>query len=300
MGCDLPMAGYRSTQLHASGKSVLTFNPIKGRSNVPLSLPCGRCTGCRLERSRQWAVRMTHEAKMWANNCFITLTYDNEHCPTNYSLEPEHLQLFMKRLRHLSPDPMRFYACGEYGDRFGRPHYHAIIFNYAFKDKVMAGSNGLGQPYWKAEELTETWGMGDCMIGRFSFQSAAYVARYVTKKITGPQAHAHYLRTSPIDGKPYQVHPEFARMSLRPGIGADFAKEFKGDYFPSGFIVSNGVRQRPPRYYISKLSEEEQRQLKWDSQAHANQHRADNTKARRAVRTEARDLRITRLQRNLG
>ena len=97
------------------------------------SVPCGRCMGCRLEKSRQWAVRCVHEAKFYEDNCFVTLTYAPEHLPKDGSLNRKHVQDFIKRLRRRLDDrKIRVFYCGEYGDKLRRPHYHLCLFNCDF------------------------------------------------------------------------------------------------------------------------------------------------------------------------
>jgi hypothetical protein len=101
-----------------------------------LELPCGQCIGCRLERSRQWAMRCLHESSLYDRNAFVTLTYDDEHLPPGGSLNYPDFQRFMKRLRKNSKSPIRFYMGGEYGESTLRPHFHVCLFGYDFPDKV--------------------------------------------------------------------------------------------------------------------------------------------------------------------
>lgn len=215
----------------------LAFNNKEGGKSV--SLPCGRCIGCRLERARQWAVRIMHESKTHETNSFITLTYDPENLPANGTLNVEDPQRFMKRLRKkLSPLKIRFFLCGEYGEELSRPHYHAIIFGYNFPDKIQYSEKN-GFTLYESKELSEAWGLGRCRIGNVTFDSAAYVANYATKKITGPPAADHYKGRK----------PEFLLMSRRPGIGKSWYEKFSSDVYPSDEVIINGKQTRPPRYY---------------------------------------------------
>lgn len=206
-----------------------------------MQLPCGNCIGCKLERSRQWAARCVHEASLYERNCFLTLTYSPENLPMDESLDHTEFQRFMKRLRkHFGANkenPIRYFHAGEYGDLKGRPHYHAIIFNLDFEDKVLYefGEN----PTYTSPTLTKIWGLGLAVIGAVTFQSAAYVARYCLKKITGEKAEEHYQGRK----------PEYTTMSRRPGIGAGWFDKWKGDIFPSDNLVVKGVCMRPPRFY---------------------------------------------------
>lgn len=309
MGCEFPIKMYRSAQLGPNGKYVMTTNPLRSLSSVPVELPCNNCMGCRLERSRQWAVRMLHESKCWDHNCFITLTYDDEALPTNYGLDLRHWQLFMKKLRKALPQKIRFFACGEYGDQNGRPHYHAAIFNHDFHDKRLHDYNKQGDPIYVSDQLRSVWGMGHCTTQDLTFGSASYVARYCTKKVNGARADAHYFRRSPVDGLEYLVRPEFAVMSRggRPGatgpgaggIGSAYVEQFKSDFFPSGFIVINGVKQRPPRFYLSKLTEEERHRLYLDTIPTFLKNRKHRTTERRLARAAVLHAKVAILKREL-
>lgn len=215
-------------------------------SGKALSLPCGRCIGCRLERSRQWAVRIVHESKMHESNSFLTLTYSPEHLPKDGSLSVEHCQRFLKRLRaRLAPKRIRFFLCGEYGEKLGRPHYHAIIFGEDFSADRFSLDNPGEFCLYDSELLRDAWGLGDVRIGSVSFDSASYVANYATKKIVGKRevVDAHY------QGRV----PEFLLMSRRPGIGRSWFDRFEFDVFPADEVISRGLQARPPRYYFQQI-----------------------------------------------
>jgi len=156
---------------------------------------CGQCIPCRISRRRLWTNRLTMEGYMHGDSTFVTLTYDPERVPSGGTLVPKHATDFIKRLRQkISPHKIRYYLVGEYGDETQRPHYHAAIF---------------GLPRYADEVIREAWGMGHVHCGDLSTKSAAYIAGYVTKKMTSAD-----------DPRLKGRHPEFARMSLRPGIGA--------------------------------------------------------------------------------
>lgn len=257
MACFYPLKASRALEANESGKRSLVFDPknalVEGSS---MKLPCGQCRGCRADRAREWAIRCGHEARMHSASCFITLTYDEDHVPRSFSVDLAHWQKFMRRLRKRSDVPrIRFYACGEYGDDNLRPHYHALIFGFDFPDKVR-WANRNGNWTFKSKMLEELWPYGMCEIGAVTHQSAGYVARYVQKKMNGPVADDHYTRISPIDGEVYRVASEFATMSVKPGIGATWYERFKSDAFPSDFIVVDGRKMRPPRFYMRKLAAE--------------------------------------------
>lgn len=218
---------------------------------IPVIVPCGRCIGCRLERSRQWAVRCVHEMQLYDQNCFITLTYKPGEIPDR-GLSKAHLQQFFKQLRKVANGPLRYFSCGEYGERFKRPHYHAIVFNYRPCDLVELGAiaqlakkdvysgKAFNQILFTSEILENIWGKGFVSVGEASFETAGYVARYVVKKVVGDEAFAHY-------GQKWQ--PEFSLMSRKPGIGADWLKKYQSDVYPKDGFHLRGVLQRPPRFY---------------------------------------------------
>lgn len=243
MPCYHPLKGYRSKAVNPSGKRSITFNAKEGFHDLRVDLACGQCIGCRLQRSCEWAVRCVHEASLHEENSFITLTYRPEDLPGNGSLVLEHFQLFMKRLRErISPRKIRFFHCGEYGDKGDRPHYHALLFGFDFPDrKYLKTVNGYR--YYTSELLDEIWEKGFCIVGDVTFESAAYVARYVTKKITGPRSKQHYGERK----------AEYTTMSRRPGVGKGWYDKFSADVFPDDFIVIDGRRVCVPKFYRSLL-----------------------------------------------
>lgn len=239
MACFRPLKGYRSNCVNENGKRPIVFTPREGYLDMPLDIPCGSCIGCRLERSRQWAIRCVHEASLYEKNCFITLTYNNDHLPHDKSLNVKHFQDFMKRLRWKYGAGIRFFHCGEYGEELNRPHYHACIFNFDFPDKTL-WKNERDVKLYRSKSLEDLWeNKGYCTIGDVTFESAAYVARYITKKITGEIADDHYKGRK----------PEYITMSRRPGIGKGWFQKFKNDVFPSDQVVIRGKEMKPPKFY---------------------------------------------------
>lgn len=237
MACYHPIPGWYSRKTNETGRRSIVFKLADGYSDRPVSIPCGTCIGCQLEKARRWAVRCTHEASLWEENCFLTLTYHPDNLPPGGSLRPEDFVNFMKRLRH-QREGIRFFQCGEYGEKLARPHHHALIFNWEFPDKV-PWSNRRGQQLWRSPMLEKLWPYGFSSIGRVSFESAGYVARYAMKKVKGSGAAAHY------QGKV----PEYLTMSRRPGIGRGWIDKNVGDVYPTDTMILNGVPMRPPRYY---------------------------------------------------
>lgn len=238
MPCYRPHPGYRC----ADGSVVFAERKRFDVSHT-LWLPCGQCVGCRLERSRQWAIRCVHEASLHKRNCFITLTYDDKHVPSDYSLKYKHFQLFMRYLRR-KVGAVRFYMCGEYGELNSRPHFHACLFGYDFPDKVVYNKTLFTSPL-----LDSIWGKGMATIGEVNFETAAYCARYIMKKVNGDLAESHYRVIDDATGEVINREPEFCHMSLKPGIGRGWLDKFASDVYPHGLVVSNSVEVRPPSYY---------------------------------------------------
>lgn len=253
MPCYRPIHGYRAIEKTDKGKRGFTTSSSLGYLDMPMTIPCGQCIGCRLEKSRQWAIRCLYEAQMYDQNCFLTLTYDNENYPKDHSLHLEDVQKFFKRLRKKFPEnKIRYLMCGEYGDKYSRPHYHACVFNFDFQDKELWDIKNNNKLYI-SETLNELWNKGYCIIGDVTFDSAAYVARYVTKKIN--KSEEDYTRVNYIDGQYFPVKPEFATMSRRPGIGKDWFDKFKGDVYPHDYVIINGKKIKPPKYFDKLLED---------------------------------------------
>lgn len=185
---------------------------------------------------------------MHASNSFVTLTYSSEYFPSHGSLQYSDFQKFMKRLRKRL-GPTRFYMCGEYGDNFGRPHFHAILFGQAFPDRVPYRSLPSGSMLFRSQTLEELWPFGFSSVGDVTFESAAYVARYVMKKITGRPAKMHYEAMDYSTGEIIDRVPEFNKMSLKPGIGGRWFDKYHSDVFPHDRVIVNGKATKPPRYY---------------------------------------------------
>lgn len=173
---------------------------------------CGQCMPCRFNARRVWVHRLMLEAAQYEDNSFVTLTYSDENLPEGGTLVPDHYRLWLKRLRErIAPLRIRFFLVGEYGDKTFRPHYHAALFNFA---SCRYGQSQYS-PFRKnccaqCDLVRDTWRFGNVLLGTLEDASAGYMAGYVTKKMTRKD-----------DGRLNGRHPEFGRMSLRPGIGGD-------------------------------------------------------------------------------
>ena len=192
---------------------------------------------------------------MHEDNCFITLTFNNESLFAREnpgSVDVRDFQLFMKRLRKVRNEKIRYFHCGEYGEKFSRPHYHAILFNCDFPDKILHSVINDNRLYTSAE-LDNLWGFGFASIGECTFESAAYVARYCMKKINGDLADDHYQWVDEETGELRPKNPEYSTMSRRPGIGKKWFDKYWTDIYPKDYITVNGVKCRPGKYYDGQL-----------------------------------------------
>lgn len=250
---------------------------MEAQNYFPLQVSCNQCVGCRLKRSAHWAMRIIHEADMSFTSCFITLTFDNPSLNKRenpHSLDVRDFQLFMKRLRKkfqkkcpydpiLAPksrahwkqkNDIRFFHCGEYGELNGRPHYHAILFNVDFlEDREFLMETPTGHKLWTSPSLSKLWPYGYASIGTVTFESAAYVARYIMKKVTGDetaQEERYGTIFDPATGEiSLYLKPEYITMSRRPGIGKSWYDKYKIQLRDQDHVIINGTPVTPCKYY---------------------------------------------------
>jgi len=290
MPCSNPLRGFQSKIRNPNGKRSTVFRRSEGLVDRPREVPCGQCMKCRVTYTQKWATRMGHEQAMHEDNSFITLTYDPEHLPPLGTLVKKDFQDFMKRLREsdeFNGREILYYHCGEYGDELGRPHYHACLFNVDFPDKKHHHDEG-DNPLYTSEILSRLWGKGFCTIGDVTYESASYVASYITKRVSPKQDDWHYKVVGPdgafLDG---ELLPEYATMSKRRGIGKTFYEKFKHDWFARDFLIVRGKKMPIPKYY-DKLYEKEHpveySRIKACRQNKAVSQAPDNTFPRRQVK----------------
>lgn len=266
----------------------LTFHDKGGR---PIQIPCGRCTGCKLDRALDWSARLTHENQLHKTSCFLTLTYNDEHNPK--TLLYRHHQLFLKRLRKLNRN-LRFYCVGEYGEQTWRPHFHTILFGEDFfSDRKIYTTEP--NTLWESETLNKLWQKGNCLIGAVTPETIGYVARYAMKKINGSKAEEHYTRVDPETGELIYLTPELSRMSLKPGIGAYWYDKYSNDIHTHDAVVNRGgFKQKIPKYYMDKFGT--MHPLEHDAVKHQRFLKAekstDNTPERLAVREKVAKARL--------
>ncbi len=315
MPCYHPLNAWRGRDIGKNGKRLLVFQQSKAFAPLAhdtLKLPCQRCIGCRLEYSRQWAMRIHHEASLYQANSFITLTYDDEHLPYGGSLNLRHHTLFMKKLRK-SLGPTRFFHAGEYGEQLARPHYHYCLFGRDFPDqKLFKTVNDI--PIYTSQKLSDIWGQGFVTVGEVTFESAAYCARYVTKKMYGEKAENHYLahdrETGELlpdeNGCSFYLRPEYATMSRGGknggGIASAWLKKYPTSVYPDDYVVIRGIKMKPPKYYDNqkKLAEPEKfKQITAARIAHALKHSSDSTPERLRVREKVQEAKFKQLPRTL-
>lgn len=271
------ITNYQTTPIRVNGKKMVSSKngTLYSFTGDFIEIPCGKCTACRLDHAKNWSNRCMLEMKYHDSNYFVTLTYDNEHL--NYidddgtyhnnlrvsydsdgqiinrpTLNKKDLQDFFKRLRDKLDYPIRYFACGEYGDSTKRPHYHVIIFGLKLDDLKFYKKSEIGNDYYTSDFLTSTWKQGYVVVTNVTPETVAYTARYTTKKAFG------------IDNKYYtdlNIEPEFIVMSRRPGIAKQyFEDEYikKGKKLSEDIIVSSankGLKFKPSRYF-EKLYDE--------------------------------------------
>lgn len=280
MSCTSPLKAYYKKRL--DGKNDILF--VDSNELLPyerdgqiyfdrIDIPCGQCIGCRLEYSRQWAIRCMLEADYYDRNYFVTFTYDDAHLPapamkldqetgevlgwySRSSLEKSAVSKFMKDLRsylkyHYNYEGVRFYACGEYGDKTKRPHYHLILFNcpdmqiYEFSDFRKRNNLPEGYALYNSKIVDKIWKNGYAVFAEVNFDTCAYVARYVMKKKKG-KASSFYEENG--------IIPEFTVCSRRPGIAYKHYQDnrdriYEFDEIPLTKADGRAMRVRPPRYF---------------------------------------------------
>jgi len=223
--------------------------------------------GCRQDLATDWAHRAQLEVTNWTHNCFLTLTYDDEHLPEEGHLRPRHLQTFLKRLRRgfdrqdpaiASTGKIRYIASGEYGDKTKRPHFHLLLFNCDFHDK-----KPVAKTLWESAALKKYWKHGGHRLGELTGASANYVAQYSLKKMATPEGVRHDQW-----GEVYKA--PFMRMSLKPPIGEAWTAKYKTD-LGQGYLIRDARKKRIPRG-IKKQLEKLDPQLAEQATYNAGKH----------------------------
>ena len=300
MPCYRPITAY-----HVPGGGI-TFKRSES-SGRETQLPCGKCIGCRNDYARSWAVRCVHEAQITDEldgrpSSFLTLTYSNDKLPHGATLVPEHLRDFIKRLRKKVGHRISYFACGEYGDQLGRPHYHMLLFGHDFSEDRELWSKSRENPLYTSNTLNAVWNNGYCVIGDVTFQSAAYTARYTLKKQYGDYAEGYYERHNVLTDEFDPIHPEFSRTSTKPAIGKRFWDKYRDCILAEDCVVLlDGQKIKPPRYYDKlhkEYDEDSYNDLK-KRRIETASNDPNNTPERLSVREECHELKFQRLARQL-
>lgn len=252
MACYKPLNAWLYYSSETKSRQVSFGKRENWDTSKALTLPCGRCIGCRLDRSAEWATRLMHEASLHSQSSFLTLTYDEKHIPSDGSLKVEDFQKFMKRLRK-ECGPLKYFHCGEYGERTARPHYHCILFGEDFSaDRTEIESSQSGHPQFISNKLDKAWKAGRATISEVTFESAAYVARYSLKKV-------HSTKDDPTRKEDHYRGRKPEYVSMSNGIGKGWLEKYGLDNtYNLDRVISRGVPRKPPAYYdkILKKSDE--------------------------------------------
>lgn len=252
MSCFYPIQAWRSRDVNANGKRVPVFKEELGIGSS-FFLPCTRCMGCRQEKIRQISIKCVHEAKMWPRNCAITLTYDEDSLPDYGMLVYKDFSKFIGRLRmrkQFKNSKIRYFACGEYGTKHQRPHFHSILFNCDFPDREYDCTSS-GFQLDSSELLSSIWKRGRCLVQDFSFESARYIAGYCAKKIIGNGSDTVGYFSS-LDGELLRYPQE--RGLFSQSLGASFLEDYYSDIYPHDEVIlkspDGGIKRgKPPKSY---------------------------------------------------
>lgn len=275
MSCYRPYVGFPDG-FTESGKVKYRLRPFQVMPDIDnelklnpdaITIPCGKCIGCQLDKSLDWAARLSMELKYHDSAYFVTLTYSNDCVPVReyidemtgevckaQSLCKRDFQLFMKRLREtFKNDSIRFFCAGEYGSNTMRPHYHAIIFGLHLDDLKPYKKSPHGFQYWTSDSLSRVWSVcrdgvvspiGFAVVADVSFETCAYTARYVTKKLYGKNSE-FYERCN--------IEPPWCLMSRKPGIGYQYLLDHPESVANDSIVLSQGRKVKNPRYFMKQL-----------------------------------------------
>lgn len=298
--CFHPLTAYRT-----EAGDVVFERHAKVNAVEELQLPCGRCLSCLKGRAEDWAVRVMHEARMHEHSWFVTLTYSDEHLPSDGSLRPMDVKRFLQRLRRaVAPAKVRYFLGGEYGDKTSRPHYHAIFFGFPLTDLEPIGDSGRGNPLYRSATLERCWPHGFVSLGTVTHESARYVGQYCVDASVSAGGQRHSAEREKIDPDTGEVIagrflPDgrvapFGRMSRRPGIGRAFLDAYGSDVFVPGFVVTADARiKRIPRYYEKVLESSDPdrlEELRWSRREYAKRRLVLDAEGRRDFEAEEKRL----------
>lgn len=272
---------------------------------VPIPMPCGKCLDCNLKRSREMATRCVHEAKMHSeqnrSSCFVTLTYSPENLPPGNNFDFSHTDQFMRALRRKYKG-IKSYGCAEYGDENGRAHYHLLLFGIFPKDAYHwrnSPNPRMSCPLYRSPQFEEFWPYGQIEIGHLTFQSSAYVCRYVMKK--------HRVSKEQTEAELKKFAEKAICISRRPGIGRTYIEKYWPEIYANSAVLIPGpndtiVKARIPRYY-DKVAEQlkviDLDKIKAERILKAQENKADLTRERMAVKAIFKAEQIKSLKRSI-
>ncbi len=295
MACFAPYTGFRSrTPNLKTGKFPIVWTKEKSIGDS-MEIPCRKCIGCLEDRIQDWAIRINHEASLYDDNCFITLTYADKFLKKDYSLKIRDAQLFLKRLRKkYRGRKIRYFMAGEYGKQTARPHYHMILFNLEFQDKQAWRLTDKNYQVYRSPILETIWTAGHSEIGSVTLGSARYLASYLMKgKIKGDPKTDQYIKINYYTGEIETITPEFQTMSTNKGIGHGWYKKFKSDLYPDDYVVLEGKKYRIPEYYdrLYEVEEPEKYQkIQKQRRIEAKKREENKTEDRLAIRERIKIL----------
>ena len=263
MKCLFPLSGLRSKKINdATGNRpvVLSLAPKDGFVDQKLSLPCNKCLHCRINRTREFAIRSHHESLVGPsgpisqdNNHFVLLTYNDKNLPKHGALQASDVKKFLDRIRadcawRGLPSP-RTFGCGEYGSKTQRPHYHINIFNLKLSD-ITYLKNLKQNKLYTSTYLTEKWKLGAVTLSPFSHLTAQYTAKYIVKALWADDPPEGDTRVE----APFPL-PSQGRVatSTQPGLGAFFLDRYAQEIVNLGAIEIDGALAPIPTYYKKRL-----------------------------------------------
>ena len=223
MTCYYPKPAWVDPVPNKNGNRQLRFQRRGSNLNEDFMIPCGKCIGCRADKRQEWAIRMYHEKQFHRDSCFITLTYADDN---QTQLDKRHVQNFIKTFRKYV-SPVRYFACGEYGEKTRRPHYHAILFG----TDLLGGAYTISDKLWGNARLDKAWGHGFASVGSTEYGAMCYVAGYATKKLRDPDT--------------------FTLMSRRPPIGYQWAEQYQRQLRNLEHVVIEGKKLPVPKAYLN-------------------------------------------------
>lgn len=262
MACNFPIPAYLGND---GAVTFIRKNAAAGRRGL-VHLNCGMCRGCKADLAREWSIRAYHESQLHEQSIFATFTYSPDKLPPHGTLDPRDLQLFFKRLRK-SGVKFRYFACGEYGEKTNRAHYHACLFGYDPEDGIPITRSASGNLVYQSPKLTKHWSLGHVSYGPFHPDAARYTAHYTAKKLKkyaldhiSDEGLKPYERLDKTTGHIIELKHEFQRQSTKPPLGIPWLEKNWREVFPADSVVMAGKQYPVPRAYWLWLKEN-QRQM---------------------------------------